>query len=88
MEIGTIVLSKKGRDINRYYIIISIVDSKLVKVVDGNIRKLSNPKNKNIKHLKEISILDSIKNKINNNQQIFDKEINKAINLYINSLNK
>lgn len=86
MQVGSLVKSTTGRDKDRYYLVLEVVDQRIVLVVDGVIKKLQNPKRKNIKHLIEITQITNIKEKIENNKQIFDKEINKAINTHIQSL--
>lgn len=86
MQIGSLVKSKNGRDKDKCYIVVRLVDNRIVLLVDGITRKLQNPKKKNIKHLKEMTLITNIKEKIENEKQVFDKEINKAINTYIQSL--
>jgi LSU ribosomal protein L14E len=44
IQIGQIVKSISGRDQNRYFIIVSIVDDKNVLISDGKLRKIQNPK--------------------------------------------
>lgn len=51
VKIGQVVKSKAGRDKDKLYLILSIVDKNYVTVVDGKLRKLENPKKKKIKHL-------------------------------------
>ncbi len=50
-KIGDLVLSRSGRDKDRYFIIVGIVDEAYVYIADGSLRKLENPKKKKIKHL-------------------------------------
>jgi ribosomal protein L14E/L6E/L27E len=52
MEIGTVVISKAGRDKGKNLVITGI-DSGFVFVADGKERKLASPKRKNIKHIQE-----------------------------------
>ncbi len=49
---GNIVLSLKGRDSGKKYMIIEIVNPDFALIADGSCRKLSNPKLKRIKHFK------------------------------------
>lgn len=51
-EIGMLACAKAGRDAGRYFIIKQIIDKEHVLIVDGEMRKLENPKKKKIKHLK------------------------------------
>lgn len=45
------VYSKSGRDKGRLFVVIKLVNDKFVLVADGELRKIENPKLKNIKHL-------------------------------------
>lgn len=49
--IGRIVYSKAGRDSGKAFIIFDIVDENYVKIIDGDLRRIENPKRKKIKHL-------------------------------------
>jgi ribosomal protein L14E/L6E/L27E len=60
IKLGQYVKSIKGRDMNYIFIVSAIVDDKYVKVVDGDLRKVSNPKVKNIKHLQAISKVSQV----------------------------
>lgn len=51
MAIGQVVKSKAGRDINRIFLVLEIIDNENVFIVDGKLRKLENPKRKRVKHL-------------------------------------
>ncbi len=81
---GAIVESVAGRDKGKHFIVLEIVNEKFVIVVDGVLRTIANPKMKNIKHLKDHNfIAQGLADKIKENKQIFDKEINKVINEYL-----
>lgn len=49
--VGRMVISKAGRDRGRPFVIVKVVNERFVLVADGDLRKVSNPKIKNIKHL-------------------------------------
>lgn len=49
--LGKVVYSKSGRDQGRIFIIVGIIDDRLVRLADGDLRKIEKPKVKNIKHL-------------------------------------
>lgn len=51
LEVGQIVKSKAGRDKGRVFLIFKIIDDEYVFIVDGDLRRLDNPKKKKIKHL-------------------------------------
>ncbi len=80
LEVGRVVLSTAGRDKGNFFMIVDVVDDNYVKTVDGNIRKLANPKLKKIKHLQATEIiLDKIAAKIIEGKQVFDAEIRGAL---------
>lgn len=49
--LGRVVYSKTGRDSGNPFIIVQVVNDRYVIICDGDIRKIENPKMKNIKHL-------------------------------------
>ncbi len=51
LQIGQLAKSKAGRDKGKLFIIKEIINDKYVYIVDGELRKISNPKKKKIKHL-------------------------------------
>lgn len=54
--VGDIVKSIAGRDSGRYFIIWEVLDDSFVTIVDGDLRKIDNPKRKRVKHLKATGI--------------------------------
>ncbi len=50
-RLGMLVFSTAGRDFGKPYLVIQEVDQNTVLVADGHLRRLDNPKRKNIKHL-------------------------------------
>ena len=55
MKESLIVKSLKGHDLGRVYVVIASVNDDFVLLVDGEYRKLDNPKQKRKKHLEEIA---------------------------------
>ncbi len=51
VKIGQLVCSKQGRDRGRYYLVLEMLKNTFVYLVDGEKRRMDNPKQKNIKHL-------------------------------------
>lgn len=83
IELGSVVLSKAGRDKGRFYIVVELVDQNYVKIADGDLRKLEKPKLKKIKHLKcQDIVLEKIQKKLVENIKIFDAEIRSALRAY------
>ena len=54
--IGQLVIATAGRDANKKFIVICIINDQYVYISDGDTRKLENPKKKKLKHLKLTSI--------------------------------
>ena len=73
ISIGQVVKSKAGRDKGRIFLVYKVIDNQNVLIVDGDLRKLDNPKKKKIKHLiiyntilPELEVKLASKIKINN----------------------
>ncbi len=82
VEIAQYVRSKAGRDIDRVFLILDIIDDDYVSIVDGDLRRLENPKKKKIKHLEKINRVSerlkvSIEKGIKYNNAFIRKEIEK-----------
>lgn len=76
LTVGQLVVSTAGRDKNRNFIVLCIIDEQYVYISDGDIRKVSNPKKKKKKHLKNLmTVSQSIGSRIELNQKITDCEI-------------
>ena len=64
IKVGQVVKSKSGRDKDKLFIVLDIVDDFYVLLVDGRLRKLKSPKLKNIKHLNVYkSVIDDLSEK-------------------------
>ena len=48
---GDIVISKAGRDKDKHFVVLSVIDEQFVSVADGSLRRVDNPKRKKWKHL-------------------------------------
>jgi len=51
VNLGQLVSSKAGRDQGKYFLVVNVLNEKLVQVADGRLRKVENPKKKNLQHL-------------------------------------
>lgn len=79
-QVGQLVKSKAGRDNDRLFLIYDVLNEAFVRVVDGDCRKVSNPKKKNLKHLQLLPALaEDISGKIAQGTKIDDAEVRKAI---------
>jgi ribosomal protein L14E/L6E/L27E len=80
VKLGQYVKSIKGRDMNYIFIVSAIIDDKYVKVVDGDLRKVNNPKVKNIKHLQVIDKVSQVVNEaLKNGKKISDLMIKQEV---------
>lgn len=80
VEIGRIAVSTAGRDKDRYFVIVDIIDDKYVYIVDGDLRTKDRPKKKKLRHLKLCPhVLDGIAGKLKGGARVFDAEIRSAI---------
>lgn len=81
IKVGQYVKSIKGRDKNYILIVLSIIDNKFVKVVDGDLRKVNNPKVKSVKHLQKINKVSNLINEtLLNNKKVNDLMIKQEVN--------
>ncbi len=79
-ELGTIVISKAGRDKMRSFIVVEIVDEHFVKIADGDLRKICNPKLKKTKHLNiSKTVVSEIKEMLVDGLKVTDVQLKKAI---------
>lgn len=82
-EVGRIVLSKQGRDKGKFFVVWQFVNDSFVLLVDGNLRKLSKPKLKRIKHLKAYPYLaENLLDKMQKNVNILDSDIRTELDKY------
>ncbi len=79
-KIGDLVISKSGRDKDRAFMVVGIIDEAYVYIADGSLRKLENPKKKKIKHL-EFSghASERIALKLSEDEKITNSELRKML---------
>lgn len=56
--LGRIVYSRKGRDRGKVMVVLEVINEQYVMVADGDLRRVENPKLKNLRHLKVSDIID------------------------------
>lgn len=79
-EVGRIVVSKQGRDKGRAFIVSELINENFVMLIDGDLRKLSKPKLKKVKHLRSTPFMaNDFISKLINMQNILDSDIRKEI---------
>ncbi len=82
-RLGQIVVSVAGRDRGRYYVITGIVDARHVAVADGERRRASKPKRKNVRHLMLTRRCDGgLATKLAAGMEITDAEVRAALKEY------
>lgn len=77
--IGSVVISKAGRDKGRSFIVVA-QDDEFVYLCDGDLRKSDCPKKKKRKHLASTNIVcDYIGDKIKDKKKVTNTEIRRAL---------
>jgi ribosomal protein L14E/L6E/L27E len=78
--LGSVVISKAGRDSGKYFVVVGIGDENHIYLADGSLRRLARPKKKKIKHVAQTPhTLKSIGNKLTEGKKVFDAEIRSAL---------
>lgn len=76
VEIGSIVLSKAGRDQGRLFLVVEEVDDDFVMIANGDLRKLDRLKKKRRKHLKPTgTVVEALKDRLSNGEKVEDHEL-------------
>jgi large subunit ribosomal protein L14e len=80
IDLGQIVRSKSGRDKDRHFIVVGLVDENYVLIADGDLRKISNPKKKKIKHLAFLNrFAEEVVESLKENKRINDADLRKNL---------
>lgn len=80
VALGQIVRSKSGRDKDRYFIVVGLIDDNYVLIADGDLRKISNPKKKKIKHLAFLNrFAEDLMESLRDNKRINDADLRKSL---------
>ncbi|WMJ76599.1 MULTISPECIES: KOW domain-containing RNA-binding protein [unclassified Sedimentibacter] len=89
LKIGQIVKSKAGRDKDRVFIISMILDEQYVLVCNGELRKLSSPKKKKVKHLVIYNtVCTEFAEKLQRNENPDDAYVRRLLEPYKNNVSK
>ena len=76
VELGSIVISKAGRDQGRKFLVVGEVDDDFVMVANGALRKLDRLKKKRRKHLKPTGrIVPELRDRLANGPAVQDHEL-------------
>ncbi len=77
---GQLVESRSGRDSGRVYLVMEVVDDKYVLVADGVMRRVENPKKKNVKHLiVHPQVAEEIAAKLSSGGHVTNPELQQAV---------
>lgn len=77
---GQLVSSCAGRDQGRFFVVFEVVSDSLVKVVDGDLRRVEKPKPKNRRHLVQYNrMVNSIAEKLRSGQRITNEQVRLAL---------
>jgi len=77
---GRLVCSTAGRDAGKFYLVINMVNDTMAQVADGEGRKLTTPKKKNIKHLKVYpQLATEITEKSHSGQRVTDLDVRNGL---------
>lgn len=79
VSIGSLVISKNGRDKDKYFLVVKIEDD-YVYLCDGDMRKIDNPKKKKQKHIQATKYFsEDMANKIHENVKLTNRNVKDAI---------
>lgn len=81
IELGNVVKSIAGRDKGNFFVVVQIDDDeKYVYLVDGNIRKVENPKRKKVKHIELTNYSDeTLTERISKKRKLTNQEVKRFL---------
>jgi ribosomal protein L14E/L6E/L27E len=80
ITVGQVVKSRAGRDKGRIFLVINIIDEQNLLIVDGDMRKLDNPKQKKLRHLIVYNtVVSELSYRLDNNIKIDNAFIRKLL---------
>ena len=76
VELGSIVISKAGRDRGRRFLVVAEVDDDFVMVANGRLRKMDRLKKKRRKHLKPTGVVvEELRTRLREGKPVEDHEL-------------
>lgn len=76
VTLGSIVISKAGRDQGRLFLVVEEVDDDFVMIANGDLRKLDRLKKKRRKHLKPTgTVVGAFKDRLSKGEKVEDHEL-------------
>ncbi len=82
IEKGNLVISKKGRDKGRLFVVLYTLDAEYVFVCDGGLRKVGHPKKKKRIHLAPTAYACPELPELYENGRLLDSDVRKALAPY------
>ena len=79
--LGSIAISTAGRDKDKMFIIVGVLDKEHVLIANGKSRKIEKPKRKKLKHLRAVGECDLAKEMLND-KKLTNKTAAKIIASY------
>lgn len=76
---GNVVISKKGRDKGRYFVVLYTLDAVYAYLTDGDTRKLDHLKKKKLMHLSSVPVLLPEIVEMYEQHQLKDSDVRKAL---------
>lgn len=82
---GDIVFSKAGRDSDRPFVVLEVLDSQYALLADGRLRRVDQPKKKKIKHLsKSGQVAQSIREKLEEGTKVTNIDLKRVLTEFLN----
>ena len=76
IEIGSVVISKAGRDEGRRFLVVEEVDADFVMIANGDLRRMDRLKKKRRKHLKPTGkVVPALRDRLAQGQAVQDHEL-------------
>lgn len=76
IEVGSVVVSKAGRDRDRLFLVIEEVDADFVMIANGDLRKMDRLKKKRRKHLKPTgTVVQALRERLSDGKPVEDHEL-------------
>jgi large subunit ribosomal protein L14e len=83
-QLGQIVKILRGRDLNKYAVIVAIVDQRFLMIADGDKRKFDQPKKKNLLHLQlQDTISQEVVNSMMETGRVTNGKLRYALNKFV-----
>lgn len=80
LELGQVVKALAGRDKEKIFLVVGIIDDNNVYLADGAGRKIESPKRKKIKHLQKYNLISkSVNEKLVKGDVVENSEIKKEL---------